>query len=252
MGTAYLARDLGLDRTVVIKALPRRSATTTRQLEGEARAMAKVTDYRLAMIFGVETWRGAPLLVMEYLAGGTLADRLRLGPAPYADMLQAGAILANGLQVLHDNRMLHRDIKPSNIAFTSEGLPKLLDFGLASFRDSTDESTELAGTPLYLSPEAVQGGSPGPADDVWSLSLVLYEAIAGEHPFASDTIQGALRRVASAEVPSLGRIDAELPSVVASLFDVLLARRRSTRPPTAQALATLLETALAELPAVRH
>ncbi len=252
MGTAYLARDLGLDRTVVIKALPRRSAATTRQLEGEARVMAAVTDYRLAMIFGVETWRGAPLLVMEYLAGGTLADRLRFGPVPYAEVLQVGATLANGLQVLHDHRVLHRDIKPSNIAFTSEGSPKLLDFGLASFRDSADESTELAGTPLYLSPEAVQGGSPGPADDVWSLSLVLYEAIAGDHPFASDTIRGALRRVASTEVPDLRRLGTEIPPVVACLFETLLARRRSARPPTAGALATLLGTALAELPAVRH
>jgi tRNA A-37 threonylcarbamoyl transferase component Bud32 len=252
MGTAYLARDLGLDRTVVIKALPRRSAATTRQLEGEARAMASVTDHRLAMIFGVETWRGAPLLVMEYLAGGTLADRLRLGPVAYPDMLQLGATLANGLQVLHDNGVLHRDIKPSNIAFTSEGSPKLLDFGLASFRDHTDGSAELAGTPLYLSPEAVQGGSPGPADDLWSLSLVLYEAIAGSNPFASDTVQGALRRVASAEIPKLRCTDAELPPVVSGVFEGLLDRHRPRRPATAKDLATRLETALAELPAVRH
>ena len=81
----YLANDLALERAVVIKALPRRVAGAARQLEEEARAMARVSDSRLAMIFGIEGWQGVPLLVMEYLAGGTLADRLRRGPLDAGD-----------------------------------------------------------------------------------------------------------------------------------------------------------------------
>ena len=95
MGTAYLARDLALQRPVVVKALSRRLAGGTRQLEGEARAMARVADSRLALIFGVETWRGAPLLVMEYLAGGTLAGSNEKGTARLArrsrDWTRAGS-----------------------------------------------------------------------------------------------------------------------------------------------------------------
>src|SRR6185295_2520810 len=124
MGTAYLARDLTLQRAVVIKALPRRVAGAARLLESEARAMARVSDSRLALIFGVESWRGAPLLVMEYLAGGTLAARIKRHPLTPSEALAMGSTLARGLQALHDTGVLHRDIKPTNIAFGAEGAPK--------------------------------------------------------------------------------------------------------------------------------
>ncbi len=243
MGTAYLARDLALQRAVVIKALPRRVAGATRQLEGEARAMARVSDSRLAMIFGVETWRGAPLLVMEYLAGGTLADRIRRGPLGSHEALSIGRTLAEGLQVLHDQGVLHRDIKPTNIAFTADGAPKLLDFGLAGLIDDSDDP-RLAGTPLYLAPELTAGGSPRPTSDLWSLSLVLYEAIAGENPFASDTVDRALRLVAAADVPDLRTIDDDIPDAVADLFAALLARQASQRPASAAEMVDRLESVL--------
>jgi serine/threonine protein kinase len=209
--------------------------------------MARTSSDRLALIFGVETWRGAPLLVMEYLAGGTLADRIKRGPVGASETLVIGSTLARGLQVLHDTGLLHRDIKPTNIAFGTDGAPKLLDFGLASLIDNSDDPCLLAGTPLYLAPELVAGGSPGPASDLWSLSIVLYEAIAGRHPFASGTVKGALRLVAAADVPDLRTIDRAIPAAIANLFTTLLARQPSERPGSAADLVDRLESSLARL-----
>jgi len=245
MGTAYLARDLALQRPVVVKALSRRLAGGTRQLEGEARAMARVADSRLALIFGVETWRGAPLLVMEFLAGGTLSDRMKRGPLAWRDVLEIGRALAAGLQALHDEGVLHRDVKPTNIAFTADGTPKLLDFGLASLVDDAEVAGRLAGTPLYLAPELAAGAAPSPASDLWSLSLVLYEAITGRNPFASSSVVGALRLVAAASVPDARTISSEIPEVIASLFKDLLARDPAQRPATAGELANRLHSVLA-------
>jgi tRNA A-37 threonylcarbamoyl transferase component Bud32 len=247
MGTAYVASDVALQRTVVIKALPRRVAGAARQLEGEARAMARVSDSRLALIFGVETWRGAPLLVMEYLAGGTLAERIRKGPLAPAGVLAIGSVLARGLQVLHENGLLHRDVKPTNIGFTAEGSPKLLDFGLASLIGDVEDPSRLAGTPIYLAPELLSGIAAGPTSDLWSLSLALYESIAGRHPFASRTVDGALRSVVSATVPDLVTMSPEVPPLVDDLFRMLLAPDPSHRPRSAAEMVERLELVLSQV-----
>ena len=96
--------------------------------------MAAAMHPNLATLHGFEEWRGAPMLVMEFLEGGTLSERLRRGPLPLSDSLMLGIALANGLAVLHRTGILHRDIKPSNIGFSADGVPKLLDFGLAKLR----------------------------------------------------------------------------------------------------------------------
>ena len=218
MGAAYVATDMALEREVVIKALPRRYAGATRQLEAEARAMARVSDSRLASIFGIETWRGAPLLVMEYLAGGTLADRIRRGPVQVPEALTIGCALARGLHSLHENGLLHRDVKPSNIGFSADGSPKLLDFGLVSLFQEDADSTRLAGTVLYLAPELLAGTPSTPSSDLWSLSMVLYEIIAGRHPFASRITENALREVQNGTVPALQAFAPAVPAVVNDLF----------------------------------
>src|SRR3989442_1295016 len=108
--------------------LPHEDAARRRR---EARAMAALSHTNLALIFGAETWRGTPLLIVEYLEAGTLADRLRRGPLPVAEVTNLGMALADGLTRVHNAGLLHRDIKPSNIGFTADGVPKLFDFGVA-------------------------------------------------------------------------------------------------------------------------
>ena len=240
MGIAYLGRDLSLGRPVVVKALTRRSSTTTRQLAAEARAMAAVTHPALAGIFGLETWRGVPLLVMEFVPGGTLAARLREGPLSPAHALAMGRSLAGGLEALHAAGLHHHDIKPANIAIGGNGLPRLLDFGLAVQAAEDIGRDELAGTPLYLSPEAVAGRDVSESGDLWALSMVLYESIAGVNPFAGGDVADVLARVCAAQVPDIRAFCPGAPLAVSGLFRDLLATRPELRPASASELGSRL------------
>jgi hypothetical protein len=181
MGVVYEALDLELDRTVALKTLPRLSPDAAFRLRREARTMATQIHPNLALIFAVESWRGVPVLVLEYLAGGTL--RGRMGSQWSSDAAIAlGSALAGALDAMHSRGLLHRDVKPSNIGFTECGTAKLLDFGLAAIahESSGDLPGVVAGTRRYLSPEALRGANPTVAQDLWALAVVLYEVLAGK------------------------------------------------------------------------
>ena len=239
MGVVYLARDLRLKRDVAIKILTERSAVRLVGLKPEAWAMATVTHPGVAQIHGVESWRGRPFLVVEFLAGGTLEDRLREGPLAPSQALSVVARLADALAALHEKGFLHGDVKPSNIGFTSEGSPKLLDFGLAH---AVDDAAMMGGTLPYLSPEVLSGRTAEEADDVWSLSVVLYEMVAGRHPFAggsADEVAERIRRqrLARAAPPPAGPAAG---GAVAAFAAAVLAAPRAGRPASARAFAEAL------------
>ena len=128
MGAVHLARDLRLERNLALKTPTGRSVSGWMGLKPEAWAMADVTHPAVAQIYGLESWRDRPFLVVEHLAGGTLAGRLLREPTPGADAISLTAVPADGLAAMHDSGYLHRDIKPGNIGFTSDGSPKLLDW----------------------------------------------------------------------------------------------------------------------------
>ena len=192
MGAVYLARDLRLERDVAIKILRARSLGRLMGLKPEAWAMSTVTHPGVAQIYGVESWRGRPFLVVEFLAGGTLEDRLRDGPLAPSQAVSVVARLAGALAALHEKGFLHGDVKPSNIGFTAEGSPKLLDFGLAH---AVDDAAMVGGTLPYLSPEVLAGRPADEADDGWSLAVVLYEMVSGRHPFAGGAPDAVRRRI---------------------------------------------------------
>lgn len=143
MGIVYLGEDLALGRDVALKTLPRMRSTPLFRLRSEARSMASFVHPNLALIFGSETWRGVPILIVEYLEGGTLLQRLSLKNAPVF-AAELGLKLAGGIAALHSAGVLHRDIKPSNIGFSTESEPKLLDFGISILVQTT--STTAAGS----------------------------------------------------------------------------------------------------------
>ena len=208
-GVVYLAVDLALDRKVAIKTLPAIRLQHASRLHMEARAMANVPHPNLALIYGAEEWKGTPLLIFEYLEGGTLLDSLNRGPLSLEEVIELGTQLADALDVIHASGVLHRDIKPSNIGYTSDGIPKILDFGLAAILErsrsdgtppavlpsdpgliaeltwggepttSLTVTQQLVGTPLYLSPEALAGQPPQASFDLWGLCVVLYQALCG-------------------------------------------------------------------------
>jgi hypothetical protein len=185
MGVVYEARDLALERAVAIKALPHLSYREGERLVQEARRMTRVTHPNLAAVFGLETFNTMPLVVMEYLAGRTLRDRIARGPLPLAEVTRIGVALCDALIRLHQSGLLHRDIKPGNVGFDAEGTPKLLDFGLAlPVEISSSATVALAGTPLYLPPEAWSGHPADHHVDLWGLSMTLCEALLGSHPLS--------------------------------------------------------------------
>ena len=263
MGVVYLAVDMVLDRQVAIKTLPSLRSESAERLHREARTMARVLHPNLALIYGTEQWRGTPMLVVEYLDGGTLRDWIRRGPVPFVKAIDLGIVLADVLDRVHAAGVLHRDVKPSNIGYTGDGRPKLLDFGLALldrprrspaapmppeveardalFRSPDPETTvsvadRVVGTPLYLAPEALTGATPQPSFDLWGLAIVLYEAIAGRHPFAAEDSMRVLAAVEEAVVPDIREYRPACPPSLAALFRDALSARPSRRPASAGAL----------------
>lgn len=262
MGVVYRATDFTLDRPVAIKTMPRVSPESVMRLRREARAMAAITHANLAIIFAAESWRGTPVLILEFLDGGTLADRLRGGRLPVRDVLMLGVAMADVLDKTHAAGVLHRDIKPSNIGYTASGTPKLLDFGLARLASRLEtnvtpadlavlvsqanqsdltQSQVLVGTIPYLSPEAVKLKPPDPGMDLWSLTLVLFEAISGTNPVAKGDAFHTIASIAAGRIPSLDQLRPELPPEIVTFFRDALALDAGRRPSTARQLAQRLE-----------
>jgi serine/threonine protein kinase len=247
MGVVYRAYDSSLGRHVALKTLPNSSAHEVKPLRREARAMAAVVHPHLASIYSLETWAGRPILVCEYLAKGTLADRLKAGPMPSDEALGIGCALGDALARLHRSGILHRDIKPSNIGFSNTDEPKLLDFGLARilFADESLSASSLgniAGTLRYVSPDVLNGGVPTTDSDVWSLSLSLYEAVAGVHPYEGRDMLATHTLARSGKIPDIRDYRPDTPPAVADMFRRALSPDPRERPATATALISLLSS----------
>jgi len=259
MGVVYRATDIHLGREVAIKTLPRVTPDHAAQLKREAQAMASVVHPNLAVIYGIESWRGTPFLVQEYLAGGMLSHRLRGGPLPIVEALDLGISLSQVLAQLHASGIVHCDIKPSNIGFSSTGIVKLVDFGLAYLlRDAgamattatrSSDSPELnvivtarglMGTPAYMSPEASLAARPSPGFDLWGLSVVLFELVAGKRPFTAATPDELFHVINTGTRPDVRTCRPECPPELAQFLDDAIAIDPRRRPGTAHELAARL------------
>jgi eukaryotic-like serine/threonine-protein kinase len=250
----YRARDLALQRDVAIKTLPRLSADMAARLRHEARTAANLLHPNLATIFAVETWRGVPMLILEYLDDGTLADRLSRGLPPIDAVARCGVAIADALGHVHARTILHRDVKPSNIGFSRGAGAKLLDFGLARLLEDHDVQMELlrldgpeqeasaqrltvtsgvVGTPAYLSPEAVLGEPSHEDFDLWSLSVTLYEAVTGRNPFIAHTIAATMNAILRTAVPDPREFRGDCPPALSRFLVVSLGRERERRPRSA-------------------
>lgn len=248
MGLVYLCTDLSLERDVAIKTLPRLSDDAAVRLRREARATARLTHPNIAAVHGLESWEGRPLLVVEYLPRGTLADRIASGPQEAVGVLALGCALADAVETLHSAGALHGDVKPSNVGFSAQDVPKLLDFGLSRLaqdghegaQQNRDESPALDsslghfGTPLYLPPESLLGElSSGAANDLWALALTVYECLAGRHPFVGACSLEELRQLLSKGVPDVRLLRPDVPALVADWLGSALAMDPVCRPATA-------------------
>jgi eukaryotic-like serine/threonine-protein kinase len=218
MGEVYRARDTRLDRTVAIKILPEHlagSAEAKQRFDREARAISSLNHPNICHLYDVGQQDSTSYLVMEFLEGETLADRLRKGPLPLEQVLKFGAEICEGLEKAHRSGVVHRDLKPGNIMLTKSGA-KLMDFGLAkappSALTSLSSSNSLAtmsrpltaegtimGTMQYMSPEQLEGKEADARSDIFSLGSVLYEMVAGKRAFEGKTTASTIAAILAAE-----------------------------------------------------
>ena len=184
--------------------------------------------------------RAAPYLVLEYVPGGSLADRLVVGPLGLDEALDVVASVAAGLGALHRGGIVHRDVKPSNVMFREDGSAALTDFGLAKGAADTvlTRPGQLLGTLDYLAPELLRGGEATQASDIYALGCVAYECLAGRPPFADRSLLGVGRAHLEDEPP-----EPPVSTAVSRVLLLALAKDPAERPPTATMYAHLLRAA---------
>jgi tetratricopeptide (TPR) repeat protein/tRNA A-37 threonylcarbamoyl transferase component Bud32 len=219
MGVVYKARQLRLNRIVALKMILAGDFAppeTALRFLAEAESIARFHHPHIVQIFAYGDHDGAPYFEMEYVDGGSLADRLGGKPWPLRDAARLVETLARAIHAAHQLGVVHRDLKPANILLTDDGVPKIADFGLAKCLDTETGLTRtewIVGSPSYMAPEqAGPGGKPiGPAADVYSLGAILYELLSGRPPFQATTAFETLEQVRSLEPIAPGRLRPGLP-----------------------------------------
>jgi serine/threonine-protein kinase len=215
MGEVYLAEDTKLGRKVAVKILPEelaRDEEAKRRLLREARSAAAIDHPNVCTIYEVGEEGERPFVIMQYIEGETLAERISRAPLSLAECVDIGSQVASGIQEAHSRGVIHRDIKPLNIMITSRGQVKVLDFGLAKpFMSDAEGLTELqisrqgmiAGTTPYMSPEQLRGEPLDGRSDIFSLGVVLYEMAAGKRPFDRGSAAGTITAILTDPPPPL-------------------------------------------------
>jgi serine/threonine protein kinase len=207
MGVVYLARDTKLDRSVAVKSIPAKLAddsTTRMRFHREAKLLASLNHPNIAVIHDIiEQDEGADYLVLEYVPGESLAQRIAGEPLKLEEALSIALQIAEAMAAAHEHDVIHRDLKPGNIKITPDGRVKVLDFGLAKAPVSEGKKSDITatepghviGTPAYMSPEQTRGNPVDHRSDIWSFACILYEMLTGHSPFESDTATDTLARI---------------------------------------------------------
>jgi serine/threonine-protein kinase len=253
-GVVLKADDESLHRIVAIKVLSSHlasNATARKRFAREAEAAAAVAHEHVVTIHAVEKNHEPPYLVMQYVSGASLQDRLdREGPLEVKEILRIGAQTAHGLAAAHAQGVIHRDIKPANILLEN-GVErvKITDFGLARTLDDAHltQSGVIAGTPQYMSPEQANGEAVDHRADLFSLGSVLYALCTGRPPFRASTVMGVLKRVSEDEPRPIREINPEIPEWLEAIIERLHSKHPADRFQSATELAERLEQHLAYL-----
>ncbi|MEA2571478.1 MAG: eukaryotic-like serine/threonine-protein kinase [Acidobacteriota bacterium] len=245
MGEVFLATDTRLNRNVAIKVLPSNIGAdeeAQRRMLREARLVATIDHPNVCTIFEIGTDHDRPFIVMQYIQGETLSQRMHRGALSLAETIDIARQITSGLAEAHARGIVHRDIKPGNIMISSSGIVKVLDFGLAkSFAREANEATEViistpglvAGTGPYMSPEQLLAEPLDGRSDIFSLGIVLYEIASGRRPFDRATVAGTISAILVQAPPPLE--NSEL-SALEPLIRRALEKQRDQRFPTAAAM----------------
>ena len=240
MAIVYKARDTRLDRDVAIKVIRTEKLTletmgkTLKRFDREAKALAKLTHPNIVQITDFGEYDGKPYLVMFYIPGGTLKQKLGQ-PIPWRDAARLLAPIARALQYAHQQGVIHRDVKPSNILIGANNEPMLTDFGIAKILLDTEETSDLTGTgmgigtPEYMSPEQFQGEGVDARTDVYSLGVIFYEMVTGRKPYTATTPAAILVKQATEALPRPSAFVRGLPGNVENTLVKALAKKPENR-----------------------
>src|SRR6516162_3570179 len=255
MGEVYRARDTRLDRTVAIKILPPHlsdNAEAKQRFEREARAISSLNHPNIFTLHDVGHQDGTDFLVMEYLEGETLAERLLKGPLALDQVLKYGIEICEGLEKAHRSGVMHRDLKPGNIMLTKTGA-KLMDFGLAKAAPSSAPPSAgltmtlpgpsvdqpltargtLVGTFQYMAPEQVEGKDADVRSDIFALGAVLYEMATGKRAFTGKSQASIVAAILAAEPQPISTVQPMSPPALDRVVKICLAKDPDERWQTA-------------------
>jgi serine/threonine protein kinase/dipeptidyl aminopeptidase/acylaminoacyl peptidase len=236
MGEVYKARDTRLGRTVAIKILSSALAgdrAFRARFESEARTLSQLAHPNICVIHDVGESDDVSYLVLEYLDGETLADRIARTPIPFDEARRIGVDICRALDAAHRAGIIHRDLKPGNVILTRTGA-KLLDFGLARGHDRGDfgattavaltQQGTVVGTPAYMSPEQLHGAQADTRSDIFALGAVLYELFTGRRAFEGSTAMAIAASIVGSDPPPPSTVNPRLPSAVDPIVQGCLAR----------------------------
>jgi len=245
MGVVYHVEDTNLRCHRAMKFLPPHSLETAdekKRFLHEARAAAALNHPAICTVYEIDEDDGQMFIVMEFLPGTTLRQKMAQGPLDLRETLLIAIQVAEGLQEAHEQGILHRDIKPANIMITersrNQTQAKIMDFGLALLPNSTrlTRTGSIVGTIAYMSPEQLRGEGTDRRGDIWSLGVALYEMVAGHLPFAADNEQAVRYAIRNSEPASLASVREDVPTELEMIVRKALAKKREDRYESAEEL----------------
>ncbi|HND50526.1 MAG TPA: serine/threonine-protein kinase, partial [Anaerolineales bacterium] len=249
MAIVYLAYDPNIKRQVAIKVLPKQFTFEPQfraRFQHEVEVVAKLENAAIVPVYDSGEHEDQPYIVMRYMPGGTLADRLGNGPIALTEIEPLFQRIGSALDYAHRSGVVHRDIKPGNILFDSQGEAFLSDFGIAKLAETSVAFTgtgNMVGTPAYMSPEQAMGEKNiDGRSDIYSLGVVLFEALSGKLPFVSDTPMGVAIAHIQEPVPSLLDHNPNLPQSFETIIRKAMEKKPAERYQTASELSQAIRS----------
>jgi serine/threonine protein kinase len=249
MASVYLARQASMNRNVAIKILPgkfTRDESFHERFYREVEVIAQLQHPHILPVYDFGTHDNLPYIVMAYLGGGTLADRLRDGDMSLDNILRTAGQIAGALDFAHSKGIIHRDLKPGNVLLDEQGNAYLADFGLAKILESESNITQMSivGTPAYMAPEQAQSAEMTSAVDVYALGITLYEMLTGNVPYQGPSAPAVIIAHIQKPVPSILADRPDLPEAIEPVIERALAKSVDERYSAAGELMTDVRAAL--------